>query len=316
MVVHTLRDDQPSQYDHLLGDEEQSTPTIQAQSLPSQRKETFWTWNLQEDPKWYHMMLMCFCPCLVGPVCSLARRADYRRLLITFMLWVSLAQIVYFIIELGFGGVTNVQENPALGPKIRTLIRLGGKYAPDIKYKYHIHRLFLPILMHAGFLHIILNLFMQWTLALDFEAKWGFFRMAIIYFVSGIAGNLLSCCVMPSAVSVGASGALMGIIGARAADITVRWSAMNESERIIHGTSAVFFLFLQFTLSFNSPYIDWSAHTGGLIVGFVLGLSLFCFEVENRPIRYCLLVVGFLLTIAFFVTFSLLFALAVNVPRP
>jgi membrane associated rhomboid family serine protease len=323
MTVRTLSDytttNNGVQYSFLNNDEEQETSsnvhTINHSSMTTNNNvDSFWTWNLQQEPQWYHMTLLCFCPCLVGPVCSPARKADYRRLLVTFILWTTVLQIVYFIVELGFSGRDFV-KNPSLGPSTDVLRKLGAKYAPDIKYRYHIHRLIVPIVMHAGIIHILMNLMMQLMLGLDFEKRWGAVRMSIIYILSGIAGNLLSCCVAPAGISVGASGALMGIIGARISDIICRWGKMTESERILHSTSLAIFLAFQFMMTFGSSYIDWSAHTGGLFIGFCVGLVVFSNEVENKLVKIFIIFKGIVLAVAYFVTVSLVFALVVKVPK-
>jgi len=283
------------------------------------QRDMFWSWNLPaQNPEWYHMILLFTCPWMIGNPCSPARRSDWKRLLFTFIFYATVIQIVFFIVELSFKGrgFASYRSNPSLGPPSSTLRELGAKYAPDIKYKYHIHRLIVPIFMHSGVIHILLNLWMQLVVGLDYERRWGFFRMACIYLLSGIGGNMLSCCLMPLTLSVGASGALMGVVGARVSDVSCRWSTIPESERILYTTNLIFFLFTNTITSFTFAMVDWASHIGGFLVGLLVGMIIFCVELKDRKLSLISALVGFLLLITFFVSTSLSLALAVVVPKP
>lgn len=61
-----------------------------------------------------------------------------------------------------------------------------------MRYKYQVFRFITPIFLHAGFLHIIFNLWAQLRFGLYLEREWGILRTIVIYFVSGIAGMLLA----------------------------------------------------------------------------------------------------------------------------
>jgi membrane associated rhomboid family serine protease len=273
----------------------------------------FWSWNLTGPPQWYHMVLLCCCPCFVGPPCSEVRKRDYKLMLQTFLFWITIVDIVYFIVELSIGGITNTEENPSIGPPNRTLILLGAKYVPKIKLQHQYWRLVVPIIMHSGFIHIIFNIYVQIMICLGFERGWGAWRTALLYIVSGIAGNLLSCCALPYTVSVGASGALMGIIGARIGDIVCRWSKMPRQLRISNGVNAGILLFFVVLMTFMAKNVDWAGHLGGLVVGFFLSFAVFSSEIEDKRIRYVAVILGTSLTFLFYLTTILVFALAVKV---
>lgn len=53
--------------------------------------------------------------------------------------------------------------------------------------------------------------------------QWGSGRMAAIYFIAGIGGNLLSCLAAPMSIGVGASGALFGILGGELMWLIINW---------------------------------------------------------------------------------------------
>ncbi|MBI1982451.1 MAG: rhomboid family intramembrane serine protease, partial [Candidatus Levybacteria bacterium] len=72
------------------------------------------------------------------------------------------------------------------------------------------------IFLHGGFLHIISNMWFLWVFGDNVEGRFGWFFFPIVYFASGIAGNLLQYFVMPSSSipMLGASGAVAGVLGA------------------------------------------------------------------------------------------------------
>lgn len=54
-------------------------------------------------------------------------------------------------------------------------------------------------------------------------SRWGWLRFAVIYFLCGIGGCMLSCIISPFVVGVGASGALFGIVGADIPYLIYNW---------------------------------------------------------------------------------------------
>ncbi len=198
---------------------EQIRQTQSPYQMAYESQEHFWSWNLSDSQsssmKWYHILLLFTFPMFVGHPLSKVRRGDYLRLLYTMFTWITLVQIVYFILVLIIGGgFASTQENPAVGPSNYALQTYGlAKDAYLIKYQFHVHRLVMPLFMHAGIFHILFNLIVQLSFAFAFERYWNVFRVGFIYFVSGIAGNMLSCCLLPNSLSVGASGAIYGLLG-------------------------------------------------------------------------------------------------------
>lgn len=285
----------------------------QMASMMNQQEGMFWSWNLNEQPQWYHMLLLCCCPCLVGPLCSDVRKQDYKRLLKTFLFWATIAEIIYFVVEISVGGVTSTSNNPSIGPPTETMRLLGAKSAYDIKARYQIFRLVTAIFMHAGFVHILMNLYVQFMIGLGFEKSWGWWKTAIIYIVTGIAGNLFSCCIKPMVISVGASGALCGIIGARLSDVAIRWSKMNQQQRISNAISVAILLFFTMIMSFTSTYVDWASHLGGLITGITIGAALFSQELDDKRYKSISIMLGVGLTCIFYLATGLSFIFAVKV---
>lgn len=59
------------------------------------------------------------------------------------------------------------------------------------------------------------------------EKKWGTLKTVFIYFIAGIGGVLMSCLLYPEDISVGASGAILGLMGAFLAEIIIVWDQLG-----------------------------------------------------------------------------------------
>lgn len=80
-------------------------------------------------------------------------------------------------------------HNSLLGPEPDTLLRLGGLNVDKIRNEGETFRLFWAMWMHAGWIHISLNVISQLQYLFMFEPDWGLFRVMSIYWFSGISGN-------------------------------------------------------------------------------------------------------------------------------
>lgn len=59
------------------------------------------------------------------------------------------------------------------------------------------------MLLHAGFIHLAVNVLIQLRVGVMLEFDWGFKRFSVIYFVSGLTSSLLSCLALPDTLGVG-----------------------------------------------------------------------------------------------------------------
>ena len=254
---------------------------------------------------------MCCCPCFVGPPCSPTRKQDYKNMLKTFCFWISIVQIIYFIVEVSVGGIDS--SNPSIGPSSSTLLLLGAKSAYKIKKEYQLWRLFTPLIMHAGFLHLFMNLFVQVMICMGYEKTWKWYRVLPIYIIAGVGGNLLSCVALPDSVSVGASGAIMGLIGAKVANIIIRWKKIPTQPKIMQCISVGFIIVITLLWSF-SDYVDYAGHLGGLMCGFIIGFACFAItEVSDRIYKWTIFAMSVGLTFVIYLTLSLVFGLVTTV---
>jgi rhomboid protease GluP len=122
-------------------------------------------------------------------------------------------------------------------------------------------RLFTVALVHGGLTHLFFNMFSLLILGNPIEAALGKTRFLVVFFISLLTGSLASIYLtsVPH-VSVGASGAIFGLFGAF---IALR-NRINEGARDIY-----VIIGLNFVLGFVIGGIDWRAHLGGLIGGYL-----------------------------------------------
>eukprot|EP00026_Physarum_polycephalum_P010184 Phypoly_transcript_10336.p1 GENE.Phypoly_transcript_10336~~Phypoly_transcript_10336.p1 ORF type:complete len:350 (+),score=45.07 Phypoly_transcript_10336:128-1177(+) len=201
------------------------------------------------------------------------KKYPWWSVFLTFTIWISVAQIAVFVISVVKGGFAPVSSNINIGPPTHTLVDMGAKVAFLMKYDSQGWRFVTAMFVHAGILHILLNLIAQIRLGVLLEREWGRMRFLIIYLVSGVASALMSCLIQPGSVSVGASGAILGLVGAYFAFIILIWKTLNSKEKKMQVIQALFILLVLGLLALT-PYIDSSAHLGGLVIGFLLGFGL------------------------------------------
>jgi len=142
------------------------------------------------------------------------------------------------------------------GLKINELI-LQGEY----------WRFVTPIFFHSGMLHVFFNMYALYNIGRQIERPLGHGLFLIVYFFSGVAGVFASFQFTPSA-SLGASGAVFGLIGALAVFL--------YRHRRLFGTvgrsmlyNVVFIIVFNLSLSLT-PGIDIWGHIGGLVAGLIL----------------------------------------------
>jgi hypothetical protein len=133
-------------------------------------------------------------------------------------------------------GVAPLYLNPMIGPYPDALSYWGGKNAVDILELGEWWRLITPIFLHAGVIHLIGNIAVQLDTGAFFEREWGSRIWLAIYLSSAVGSSILSCIFMPNSISVGSSGAVMGLFGGKLAEVVCRFTepCMTKQERIGH----------------------------------------------------------------------------------
>jgi rhomboid protease GluP len=125
--------------------------------------------------------------------------------------------------------------------------------------------------LHVGPRHLLANVATLLVLGPALAAALGAGRFAFVYVVAGALGNALSYQVMPSdVVSAGASGAILGVLGALGAH-RVRFAASAR----YRGWQVVAAVLAYLAIAVGAaPGVDTMAHVGGLAAGFALGLVI------------------------------------------
>jgi membrane associated rhomboid family serine protease len=254
---------------------------------------------------------MC-CPCAVGG-CSEGNKQQYLGCARSFTVVLVFFQIVLFIVALGVGGFADPSINPLLGPCPRAFVVLGGMNAALVVTDLQLWRLVVPLLLHAGVLHIAMNLFAELRFGLYIERRIGVWRVVVIYLVGTIGGELLSGIWTRPLVSVGASAALMALMGAHFVELLCTWHSTNPLERKVALGQVVVWIVITLCLS-ALPIVDAGAHIGGLVTGALLGVALFARLTNLPPNRQTLMMVGGAASVvAYFVTMFVVLFVAVDV---
>ena len=150
------------------------------------------------------------------------------------------------------------------------LVRLGanvGQYTLGGQY----WRLLTCVFLYGNLLHIAFNMWSLWNIGSIAESLYGRWTFATLYLVAGIGGSLGSVIWNPNVFSVGASGAIFGIVGALIASFYLGEFSMRG--QITGGTMTSLLIFSAYSLvrGATSSGIDNGAHVGGLITGLILG---------------------------------------------
>ena len=116
-------------------------------------------------------------------------------------------------------GVAPMNINPMIGPYPDALNYWGAKNAVLIIEDGEWWRLFTPIFLHAGLIHLVGNVMVQIDGGNTWEKESGWFVWIIVYVGGAFGSSVFSTCFMPGNISVGSSGAVMALFGAKFSEI-------------------------------------------------------------------------------------------------
>ncbi|HEY0682497.1 MAG TPA: rhomboid family intramembrane serine protease [Steroidobacter sp.] len=135
-------------------------------------------------------------------------------------------------------------------------------------------RLISALFLHAGFIHLLLNMWVLWGIGRLTERLYGNALFAVIYASAGCIASLSSIAWHPFVISVGASGAVFGAVGACLAFFLRSRTHIPRGIVWRHGLATAVFILFNLVSGFMSGGIDNAAHVGGLLTGLVLGFLL------------------------------------------
>jgi len=133
-------------------------------------------------------------------------------------------------------------------------------------------RFITPIFLHAGIIHLLLNMFAQWFLSGQVEQDMGSAGFLILYFSAGIFGNVLGAnFALVGRPSVGASGAIVGTLAVLWVDLLAHWQLEYKPVHKLIGH--IINLILVIGLGYV-PGVDNFSHLGGFLMGLICGIIL------------------------------------------
>lgn len=160
-------------------------------------------------------------------------------------------------------------------PLSADLFAWGANSATAVVRDHEVWRLLTATLLHAGVLHLALNMWALWDAGRQVCRWYGNGQFLLIYWASALAGSALSLHFSSQqAVSVGASGAVFGVLGALVTGV------YQHRDRVPKGvvsrlmTSQAVFVVIMLGQGFARDGIDNAAHVGGLLAGTAMAWLL------------------------------------------
>jgi membrane associated rhomboid family serine protease len=166
--------------------------------------------------------------------------------------------VLAFVAELiGGGGAASLDGGG-------TVIADGGLFGPAVA-EGEPYRILTSAFLHAGFLHLALNMVALYVLGMLLEPAIGTPRFLGIYFVSILGGAFGALVIDPTEVTVGASGGIFGLMAA--AFLIARDRGLDDL-----ASQVGFFVIINLVFTFSIPGISIGGHLGGLIGGGLAAL--------------------------------------------
>jgi membrane associated rhomboid family serine protease len=155
----------------------------------------------------------------------------------------------------------------------------GALFGPSIAVNHEYWRLITGGFLHAGLLHIAFNMYLLYLLGQMLEPALGSVRFSAIYFTALLAGSFGSLWATPLSPTVGASGAVFGLMGAAVVEMRDRGMSIHPLQNQIVGL-----IVINLILSFSFSGVSVGGHIGGLIGGALAG-GAFLLARRQREIR-------------------------------
>nr|KAJ0194212.1 hypothetical protein LSAT_V11C800422820 [Lactuca sativa] len=197
------------------------------------------------------------------------------------------------------------KENPLLGPSSSALEKMGALDVNKVVDDHQGWRLITCIWLHGGLLHLLANMLSLLVIGIRLEQEFGFsnhinfnfhnlfqchnvqlhtyihtyipthlsaslftVRIGLLYIISGFGGSLLSALFLQSNISVGASGAVFGLLGAMLSELITNWTIY--ANKLAALVTLVIIIAINLAVGIL-PHVDNFAHLGGFSSGFLLG---------------------------------------------
>jgi membrane associated rhomboid family serine protease len=163
--------------------------------------------------------------------------------------------------------LANLAQGASLNQNAGSIFLRGALFIPGGLDQGEWYRLITAAFLHANLFHLGMNMVVLWIVGAPVEQAIGRGRFLALYLVSGLAGSAGALLLSPDALTVGASGAIFGILGA---------ALVLESQRnYVLGGQAFGLIAFNLIITFTfSTYISIGGHLGGLAGGALSMLAL------------------------------------------
>jgi membrane associated rhomboid family serine protease len=177
-----------------------------------------------------------------------------------------LINVLVFLIEISVGDWNDPRDLHRIGALEPLAVVAQGEY----------WRLFTALFLHGGFLHLGFNLFALYVLGPPLERAIGTMRFLACYLISGLASSvgvvaLNEIGLVHVAELIGASGCIMGVVGAWAGFLLRHRHAPFAKQRL---ANIALIVVIQIAFDLSTPEVSTAAHMCGFVAGFFLGLIL------------------------------------------
>ena len=154
------------------------------------------------------------------------------------------------------------------------LMSFGAFQGGKIRNHYHYHRFFTSMFLHNSTLHLVSNCISLFFLGYHIENEINNkFKFILLYLISGLSGNFLSLLFDQKNISVGASGAIIGLCGYFVIYFILNFRSMSKAKKIAYAIIFIF-LFINLFSGFFERGINIACHFGGLLGGFAFSVIL------------------------------------------
>lgn len=192
-----------------------------------------------------------------------------KKIVVTNIL-IALNVIAFFVVFALSGANLNVLNLLRYGALNSVLVQNGEFW-----------RLITAGFLHGGIFHLIFNMYALYIIGTQIENFAGKWKFLAIYFCSMLTASLMSCVINPNSVSVGASGAIFGLLGAL---VYFGYHYRLYLGSVLRNQIIPLILF-NLLLGFMVSGIDNAAHLGGLIGGLLISMALGVQKREGKQDR-------------------------------
>ena len=196
--------------------------------------------------------------------------------------------ITYILLALNFA----MFLIPSLLGNMDQFYNWGATYGPFIRMGQY-YRLLTGAFIHGGIFHLLFNMYALWIIGSQFESFIGKSRYLLVYLFSAICASLLSITMNGNVASVGASGAIFGLLGALL--------YFGYHYRVYLGgvikSQIIPIIVINLVLGFMMPDVDNAAHIGGLIGGclMMMGVGVQYKSSTSEKINGCIMSIIYLI---------------------